>query len=231
MRICEYSCMRSSDPLPTLLWCAAALLLLMMSSWRHDRDVTTMTLLFMSSDKSAVTGILWPVLKVVWKSWGAPSRHLPLSLTHSLSLPPHSTWAGGRGWAKSWGLSPSPSSPPPLNLSPDCDLLQWDILRFTCSVFETLWHMCSMVSCASSLLGSWTRYVDRVTTCCEEIALFTNDVVFHHGRAAFELNGRSLEESLLPFLSTTCCRQLLRTNTYTDIHTCRERVARALTEL
>jgi len=38
---------------------------------------------------------LWSVLKIVWKSWGAPSHLLPLSLIPSLSLPHNSPWAGG----------------------------------------------------------------------------------------------------------------------------------------
>ena len=49
--------------------------------------------------------LMLAVLTVVWKSWGAHSHHLPLSFIPSLSLPPHSPWAGG--WAKSWGAQPS----------------------------------------------------------------------------------------------------------------------------
>ena len=57
--------------------------------------------IFMSDESvpllSHLRKILYSVLKVVWKSWGTPSHHLPLSLIFSLSLPPHCPWAGG--WA------------------------------------------------------------------------------------------------------------------------------------
>jgi len=46
------------------------------------------------------------MLKVVWKSWGAPSHHLPFSLILSLSLPPHSLWAGEEAELRAGGLSP-----------------------------------------------------------------------------------------------------------------------------
>jgi len=50
------------------------------------------------------------VLKVVWKSWGAPSHHLPLSLIPSLSLPPHSSLSWGAE-LRAGGWAPSPEPP------------------------------------------------------------------------------------------------------------------------
>ena len=58
------------------------------------------------------------MLKVVWKSWGAPSHQLLLSVIPSLNLPPHFPLSWG-GELRAGGLSP----PSPLTLSPGCSLL------------------------------------------------------------------------------------------------------------
>jgi len=78
---------------------------------------------------------IWPVLKVVWKSWGFPLTTYPFPLSPPSVYDPTPPELGGSPKSWAWGLSP----PSPLTLSPAYDITNyWLFINSThnCSVSD-----------------------------------------------------------------------------------------------